>query len=42
MESIEAADIIKRMFKGGPTTEQILALEMTYEALKNSRQNLGY
>ena len=33
MEPREAIEIIKRMYKGTPTTDQIIALEMAYEAL---------
>lgn len=33
MEPKEAIEIIKRMYKGTPTTDQIIALEMAYEAL---------
>lgn len=34
MEAREAIEIIKRMYKGAPTTEQIAALEMAYDALE--------
>lgn len=37
MEPREAVDIIKRMHKGAPTTDQILALEMAYEALEKQQ-----
>lgn len=37
MEPREAIDIIKRMYKGSPTTEQFLALEMAYEALEKQQ-----
>lgn len=37
MEPREAIDIIKRMYKGTPTTVQILALEMAYEALEKQQ-----
>lgn len=33
MEPKEAIEIIKRMYKGTPTTNQIIALDMAYEAL---------
>lgn len=33
MRPEEAIEIIKRMFKGTPTTEQIIALDMAYDAL---------
>ena len=39
MEPIEAVDIIKRMYKGKPTTEQIIALNMAYEALEKQQQS---
>ena len=34
MKPEEAIDIIKRMHKGSPTTDQYEALEMSYEALE--------
>lgn len=34
MKAEEAIDIIKRMYKGTPTTEQYEALEKAYEALE--------
>lgn len=33
MEPKEAVEIIKRMYKGTPTTDQIIALDMAYDAL---------
>lgn len=39
MEEREAIDIIKRMHKGTPTTEQIEALDMAYKALE---KQIGY
>lgn len=33
----EAIDIIKRMYKGTPTTDQLIALEMAYEALEKQQ-----
>lgn len=33
MEPEEAVEIIKRMYKGVPTTDQIIALDMAYDAL---------
>ena len=38
MKAEEAIDIIKRMYKGTPTTEQYEALEMAYEALEKQIQ----
>lgn len=37
MEPREAIDIIKKMYKGTPTTDQILALEMAYDALEKQQ-----
>lgn len=34
MKPEEAIDIIKRMHKGAPTTDQYEALELAYEALE--------
>jgi hypothetical protein len=34
MEPREAIEIIKRMYKGTPTTDQMMALEVAYEALE--------
>ncbi len=33
MEPREAIDVLKRMYKGTPTTDQCIALEMAYDAL---------
>lgn len=37
MEPNEAIDIIKRMFKGAPTEEQLVALDMAYDALEKQQ-----
>lgn len=37
MEPREAIYIIKRMYKGTPTTDQIFALEMAYDALEKQQ-----
>ncbi len=37
MEPKEAIEIIKRMYKGAPTTDQIIALDMAYDALKKQQ-----
>lgn len=34
MEAREAVEILKRMYKGTPTTDQTMALEKAYEALE--------
>ena len=38
MEPREAIEIIKRMYKGTPTTDQMMALEVAYEALERQYQ----
>ena len=37
MEPKEAIEIIKRMHKGALTTEQIIALDMAYDALEKQQ-----
>lgn len=37
MEPKEAIDIIERMFKGAPTEEQLVALDMAYDALEKQQ-----
>lgn len=37
MEPWEAIKIIKRMYKGNPTAEQLIALRMAYEALEKQQ-----
>ena len=37
MEPKDAIDIIKRMFKGAPTGEQLVALDMAYDALEKQQ-----
>lgn len=37
MEPKEAVEIIKRMYKGTPTTDQIIALDMAYDALERQQ-----
>ena len=37
MEPEEAVEIIKRMYKGVPTTDQIIALDMAYDALERQQ-----
>ena len=38
MKPEEAIDIIKRMHKGAPTTDQYEALELAYEALETNSE----
>lgn len=37
MKPEEAVEIIKRMYKGTPTTDQIIALDMAYDALERQQ-----
>ncbi len=41
MKPEEAIDIIKRMHKGTPTTDQYEALELAYEALEKQTKKVA-